>query len=141
MKVSIKQQNGLFHFQGKNEAGITVNIDANPEIGGENKGVRPMELLLYGLGGCTAIDVVLVLKKQKEEVTNINVEIEGFREKVGEASPFKKMHVHFIIEGKNLSTAKMERAILLSMEKYCSATKTLEGSVEITHDYEVVEVV
>jgi putative redox protein len=139
MKVAIKQQNGMFHFQGKNSAGIEVNIDANPEIGGENKGVRPMELLLYGVGGCTAIDAVLILKKQKQDVTNISIEIEGEREKIGESTPFKKMHVHFIIEGRNLSPTKIEKAISLSMEKYCSASKTLEGNVEITNGYEIIE--
>ena len=140
MKVKIKQQNGLFHFQGKNEAGIELNIDANPEIGGENKGFRPMELLLYGVGGCSAIDVVLILKKQKEEVTNVSIEIEGQREKVDKAMPFKKIHVHFIVEGKNLSHSKIEKAIALSMNDYCSASKTLKGNVEITYGFEVVEV-
>ncbi|MFA9290462.1 MAG: OsmC family protein [Solirubrobacteraceae bacterium] len=139
MKVTLKQQNGLFYFLGKSENGVEVKIDASPDIGGEEKGVRPMELLLYGIGGCSAIDVVLVLKKQKEEVTNISLEIEGFREKIGEASPFKKINVHFIIEGKNISSSKVERAIKLSMEKYCSATKTLEAGVEITHSYTILE--
>jgi putative redox protein len=140
MKVLIQQQNGSFHFKGKNAAGIEINIDANPEIGGEDKGVRPMELLLYGVGGCTAIDTVLILKKQKEKVINISIEIEGERQKIGEASPFKKIHVKFIVEGENLSPKKIEKAISLSMNKYCSASKTLEGNVEITNSYEIIEV-
>ncbi|MBK9509680.1 MAG: OsmC family protein, partial [Cytophagaceae bacterium] len=102
-------------------------------------GARPMELLLMGLGGCTSIDVILILKKQRQALEDIKLVIEGDREKIEgtEMSPFRKINIHFILKG-NLDAKKVEKAIELSMEKYCSATAQLSCSAQITHTYELV---
>lgn len=139
MKVELNRVDDAFHFQAKGASEIVVNIDAAEAIGGKNQGARPMELLLMGLGGCTSIDVILILKKQRQALEDIKLVIEGDREKIDgtEMSPFRKINIHFILKG-NLDTKKVEKAIELSMEKYCSATAQLSCSAQITHTYELV---
>ncbi len=139
MRVELKRVDEDYHFEGRGTSSVAVNIDAAENIGGHNAGARPMELLLMGLGGCTSIDVILVLKKQKQNPEDIRLVIEGERQKIEgtEMSPFRKINVHFILKG-NLDPKKVERAIMLSMEKYCSATAQLSCSSEITHSFEIV---
>ncbi|MBK6978838.1 MAG: OsmC family protein [Cytophagaceae bacterium] len=139
MKVELNRVDDAFHFQAKGASEIVVNIDAAEAIGGKNQGARPMELLLMGLGGCTSIDVILILKKQRQALEDIKLVIEGDREKIEgtEMSPFRKINIHFILKG-NLDAKKVEKAIELSMEKYCSATAQLSCSAQITHTYELV---
>lgn len=139
MKVELNRIDDAFHFQAKGASEIVVNIDAAEAIGGKNQGARPMELLLMGLGGCTSIDVILILKKQRQALEDIKLVIEGDREKIEgtEMSPFRKINIHFILKG-NLDAKKVEKAIELSMEKYCSATAQLSCSAQITHTYELV---
>ena len=114
-------------------------MDASPDVGGENRGSRPMELLLMGLGGCSSIDVMMMLNKARQQVTDCRAEIEAER---ADAVPavFTRIHVHFIVSGRDISAKHVERAVKLSAEKYCSASIMLAKAAEITHDYEIIEV-
>ena len=140
MKVELNRVNQDFHFQATGASGIAVNIDAGENIGGHNAGARPMELLLMGLGGCTSIDLILILKKQRQPLEDLKLEITGERVKIEgtEMSPFRNINIHFIFKGK-LDTNKVQKAIALSMDKYCSATAQLACSAEITHTFEIIE--
>ena len=126
-------------FAGETESGHTVIMDGSPEFGGENKGCRPMEMLLLGLGGCTSFDVMLILKKAKQDVSDCVAEITAKR---AESPPkvFTHIHVHFKVSGKNIKENRVKRAIELSAEKYCSASLMLGKAAEITHDFEIIEV-
>ncbi|NCN43562.1 MAG: peroxiredoxin [Piscirickettsiaceae bacterium CG_4_9_14_3_um_filter_43_564] len=136
MTINIKWQGGMA-FEGTTESGHSVLMDAAPEVGGENKGARPMEMVLLGLGGCTSIDVIMMLQKAKQAVEDCQVEIRSER---SDSIPkvFTKIHVHFKITGQDLNPKKVERAVNLSAEKYCSVSKMLEASVEMSHDFEII---
>jgi len=123
---------------GEADSGHGVVIDGAPEIGGRNLGVRPMEMLLMGLGGCSAMDVLSILKKKRQQVTNCVIEIEAER---SDSHPkvFTKIFIHFIIKGCNLKDAHVKQAVDLSAEKYCSVSAMLGKTAQITHDYEIVE--
>lgn len=138
MKTTIVRT-GAKSFSASTDSGHTVVMDASPAVGGENKGPRPMEMLLMGLGGCTSIDVTMILEKARQEIKGCKVEITAER---AESIPkiFTKIHVHFIIEGKNISPERVERAIALSAEKYCSASIMLGEMADISHDFELIEV-
>jgi len=137
MKGRIKWIEGV-SFLAESGSGHGVVLDGAPEAGGRNLGVRPMEMLLLGLGGCTAFDVVTILRKGRENVTGCEIEMEAERAP-SEPKVFTSIHLHYRLAGRGLSTAKVERAIKLSAEKYCSATAMLEKTARITHDFEVVE--
>ncbi len=134
MKVELVRVDDAFHFEAIGTAGTVNHMDANVDIGGHNLGARPMEMLLMGLGGCTAIDVILILKKQRQVIDDIRISVEGERVKIEgtEMSPFRKINIHFAFKGQ-LDQGKVERAIQLSMEKYCSATAQFSPTAEITH--------
>jgi putative redox protein len=138
MATVVKWQGGMA-FEGTTESGHAVLMDAAPEVGGENKGARPMEMVLLGLGGCTSIDVMMMLQKSQQDVTDCQVEIASER---SDSIPkvFTKIHVHFKVSGHGLNPKKVERAVNLSAEKYCSVSKMLEHSVEMSHDFEIIEV-
>ncbi|OIQ86856.1 hypothetical protein GALL_312870 [mine drainage metagenome] len=125
-------------FLGESETGHALVMDGAPESGGRNLGMRPMELLLIGMGGCTSFDVVSILKKSRQPITDCVAEITAQR---ADTVPkvFTKIHVHFIVTGRALAYAQVERAIKLSAEKYCSASLMLGKVAEITHDFEIVE--
>lgn len=123
---------------GESGSGHTVVLDGAEEIGGRNIGIRPMELILIGLGGCTAMDVLSMLKKSRQDITDCDIEIEAERSD-GVPKVFTKIHVHFIVTGKNLKDAHVKRAVDLSAEKYCSVSMMLGKTAEITHDYEIIE--
>lgn len=125
-------------FLGESETGHALVLDGAPESGGRNLGMRPMELLLIGMGGCTQFDVVTILKKARQQITDCVAEITAER---AETVPkvFTKIHVHFVVTGRDLNPVQVERAIKLSAEKYCSASLMLGKSAEITHDFEIVE--
>ena len=137
MKATIKWLDGV-SFEGVSESGHSVIMDGAPESGGENLGMRPMEMLLLGLGGCTSYDVVTILKKSRQDVKDCSAEITAER---AENIPkvFTKIHIHFILEGNNLDFSVVERAINLSATKYCSASIMLEKSVIITHDFKIID--
>jgi len=124
-------------FVGESGSGHSVVMDGAPDAGGRNLGVRPMEMLLLGLGGCTAFDVVSILQKSRQPIDDCEVEIEA--ERASEAPKvFTRIHVHFIVSGRGLDAAKVERAVSLSADKYCSASRMLEKAATITHDFEIV---
>jgi len=137
VKATIKWLDGV-SFEGVSESGHSVVMDGAPESGGKNLGMRPMEMLLLGLGGCTSYDVVTILKKSRQDVKDCSAEITAER---AENIPkvFTKIHIHFILEGNDLDVSVVERAINLSATKYCSASIMLENSVTITHDFEIVK--
>ncbi len=137
MTTVVKWQ-GKMAFEATTEGGHSVLMDASPEVGGEDRGPRPMEMVLMGLGGCTGIDVVLMLQKSKQAVTDCQIEISAER---SDAVPkiYSKIHVHFKVFGKELNEKKVKRAVDLSAEKYCSVSKMLEATVTMSHDYEVIE--
>lgn len=125
-------------FLGESGSGHAVVMDGAPDSGGRDLGVRPMEMLLLGLGGCTAFDVVDILERGREPVDDLAIEIEG--ERADEIPKvFKKIRVRYIVTGKGLSRDKVERAVKLSADKYCSATIMLGAVAEITHEIEIVD--
>jgi len=124
-------------FIGESGSGHEVVMDGPKEFGGRNLGVRPMEMILLGVGGCTAFDVVHILKKARQPVEDCVVELSGDRA-MKDPKIFTRIHIHFIISGHELPEKQVARAVGLSAEKYCSATIMLRPSVEITHDFEIV---
>ena len=136
MKMCIKWNDGV-SFLGETESGHTVLMDGAPEAGGKNLGLRPMELVLMGTGGCTAFDVVMILKKSRQDISDCIVEIEAERA-TEDPKVFTRIHYHFILTGNNLKPQQVERAINLSAEKYCSASIMLGKTAEMTHDFEIV---
>jgi len=142
MKVELVRVNDAFHFEGSGSSEVKVHTDGSPEIGGSNLGVRPMELLLLGLASCSAIDVVLILKKQRQDITDFRISAEGDREQEEDTQrkPFRNIHLVFKFAGNQLDENKINRAISLSMEKYCSATAQLEALATITHSVEIASV-
>jgi putative redox protein len=137
MKARIKWIEGV-SFAGQTESGHAVVMDGAPEAGGRNLGPRPMEMLLLGLGGCTSFDVVLILRKSRQQVTDCVAEIDATRAAT-DPKVFTRIHVHFVVTGKALDAKRVEQAIRLSAEKYCSASIMLGKTAEITHDFEIVE--
>lgn len=123
-------------FIGESGSGHAVVMDGPPDHGGRNLGVRPMEMLLLGMGGCTAFDVVHILKKSRQAVTDVVTEIEAERADE-EPKIFTRIHVHFIVTGNDLDDKRVGRAVSLSAEKYCSASIMLGKTAEISHDYEI----
>jgi putative redox protein len=136
MKIQIERLNDAVHLRATNEEGATVEMDGSPAVGGENKGFRPMQMLLAALGGCSTIDIVSILRKQRQSVDDIAITVEGEREPGVEPSLFRTIHVHFTLKG-NLDEDKVRKAVDLSMEKYCSVAKTLEQTATITYGFSV----
>ena len=123
---------------GKSDSGHTITMDGPPESGGENLGVRPMEMLLLGVAGCTMIDVVTTLKKMRQDLSHCETKINAERA-TDHPKVFTNIHIQFIVKGKDLDSKKVDKAITLSAEKYCSASIMLGETATITHDFEVVE--
>ncbi|MFX1823220.1 MULTISPECIES: OsmC family protein [Acinetobacter] len=126
-------------FEAKTQSGHSLIMDGSAEYGGENRGPRPMELLLTGLGGCASFDIVTILKKARQDITDVRCELKAERADTIPAV-FTKIHLHFVVIGKAIKEKQVVKAVELSAEKYCSASKMLsDGGVEITHDYEIIE--
>jgi len=125
-------------FVGESGSGHSVVLDGSPEHGGRNLGIRPMEMVLIGLGGCTAFDVVLMLQKSRQNVLDVEVNLDATR---AEDIPhvFTAIRAHFKVWGQDLNEKHVERAVKLSADKYCSATKMLEKTAEITYSWEIIE--
>jgi putative redox protein len=136
MKAKVVYVKGL-QFVGESETGHAIVMDGNREFGGEDTGPRPMELLLLGLGGCTGMDVVSILKKKKQELEGLEIVIEG---KKAEEHPkrFTDITIEFRLKGKNLSEEAVKRAVELSMEKYCSVKATLEEKTNVSFKYSII---
>ena len=137
-KVTLKRINDKVHFECANEDGQTIQTDGSEAIGGEGKGVRPMQLLLMAAASCSSIDIVMILNKMRVDFDDLKVEVEGESEQMDGYSRWKSIHLKFIVIGKDVSVKKAEKAAKLSIEKYCSVTKSLEKNSEISYEVEVV---
>lgn len=137
MKIDIHRLDDAFHLQAVNEEGNTLETDGAADIGGHGKGMRPMQVVLAALGTCSSIDVILLLRKQKQDLKDIRVSIEAEREKDKTPALFTDIHVHYQLFGA-IDDKKAERAVSLSMDKMCSVGKILEKTAKITWSYEVV---
>jgi putative redox protein len=137
MKCRVKWLDHM-SFVGESGSGHSVVMDGAPEAGGRDLGIRPLEMMLLGLGGCTAFDVVSILQKSRQKMIDCEVEIEAER---ADSIPkvFTKIHMHFIVRGKGLDSSRVSKAVSLSADKYCSASRMLEKTAEITHDFEIIE--
>ncbi|TXJ10495.1 MAG: OsmC family protein [Acinetobacter sp.] len=127
-------------FRATSASGHDVVMDGSPEYGGQNKGARPMELILMGVGGCASFDIVTILKKARQDITDVRCELQAER---ADAIPavFTKIHLHFVVSGRAIKEKQVAKAVELSAEKYCSASRMLsDGGVEISHDFEIIEV-
>ncbi|OZB75648.1 MAG: peroxiredoxin [Halothiobacillus sp. 14-55-98] len=136
MKARVKWVEGMA-FMAESDSGHGIMLDGSPEIGGRNLGARPMEMVLMGLGGCTAIDVMVILGKQRQPVEDCWIELDAERADVAAPKVFTKIHVHYVVKGSGLDPKHVERAVKLSAEKYCSVSAMLKGSVDITYDFEI----
>lgn len=137
MKARVKLVEGIT-FVAESGSGHAIVMDASPDVGGRDIGARPMELVLMGAGGCSAIDVVHILRKARQEMVDCVVELEAERAPE-DPKVFTRIHMHYVVTGRGLNPAQVERAIKLSKEKYCSATIMLAKTAEVTSDYEIRE--
>jgi len=137
MKATLNKV-GKIAFEGVADSGHRIVMDGSPDNGGANLGTRPMEMVLLGLGGCSGIDVSLILEKSRQNVTDCRIELEAKR---ADSVPavFTEIHIQYIVSGQNLDPGKVDRAVSLSMEKYCSVTRMLAPTVSITHGFEIVD--
>lgn len=127
-----------YHFEAINPQGNTIELDAAADIGGSNKGFRPMETLLAAIASCSVFDMILILNKQRQNLLDVKIKVSGWKENTV-PSPWKKIHMHFVFYGK-LNTEKVGKAVHRGVEKYCSVGKMLEKSAEITYSYEIIDV-
>ena len=136
--IQLKRQNQAFHLRATNPQGATLDIDGAPAIGGEDKGFRPMEMLLASIAGCASIDLGLFLKKQRQELRDLEIRVDGTRE-AGADLPrvWEKIHLHFTLYG-DLKENRVERALELAVEKYCSVAEMLKKSATVTYSYEII---
>ncbi len=137
MKIQVSQNAGV-NFIARTESGHNIAMDGAAEIGGQDKGARPMEVVLAGLGGCSAIDVMTILKKSRQAVSHCEIVITAER---AETIPkvFKKIHLLYRVSGDQLNSSKVDRAISLSMEKYCSVTRMLEQTATMSFAVELIQ--
>jgi putative redox protein len=131
---------GNVSFEGVADSGYPVRMDGPPEFGGQGGGARPMEVVLIGMGGCTSFDVIHILKKGRQDITDCVAEIDAERAPV-DPKVFTKIHIHFKVTGRQLDPKRVANAIELSASKYCSASIMLAKTATITHDYEITEAV
>lgn len=136
MKAQVKWVKDA-QFLGTSGSGHQVVMDGPAEFGGKNNGVRPMELLLLGLGGCTAFDVVHILRKSRQQISGCEVSVHADRA-MQDPKVFTRIHLHYTVSGTDLTHNQVERAVKLSAEKYCSASIMLARSAEISHDFEII---
>ena len=137
MNISVNWVDGML-MVGKSHSGHSITMDGPPEIGGDNLGVRPMEMLLLGVAGCTMIDVVTTLKKMRQELTHCETKVNAERAD-DHPKVFTDIHIQFLVKGNSLDSKKVEKAITLSAEKYCSASIMLGNTASISHDFEILE--
>jgi putative redox protein len=132
MKIHVSRTEAPYHFVGVNDTGNEVHMDGSPDIGGANKGARPMQVLLMSLAGCTGIDVVSILDKQRQQYTRFDMELDAERTEVASAKPFSHITITFHFEGE-IEPGKAQRAIELSMDKYCSVALTINKMAKIDY--------
>ncbi|ODA43751.1 OsmC/Ohr family protein [Thermodesulfovibrio sp. N1] len=135
IKAKVKWAGGL-QFVGQSGTNHAIVMDAHPDYGGENTGMRPMELLLVGLGGCSGMDIVSILKKKKQDIRGLEINVKG-QQPDSYPKRFTEIEIEFIVKGKNFSEEAVKRAVELSMNKYCSVKATLEHSAKIIYSYKI----
>ena len=135
MQVKLTRKTAPFHFEATNERQMIVEMDSSAQLGGENRGVSPMEMVLMGLGGCASIDLGLILNKQKQVLDDCQLEITGERDDTP-AKAFKEIHIHFILKG-TLDEKKVNKALELTLTKYCSVAMSLKESIEVNYSFEI----
>lgn len=138
MKITLQRTNDAVRFTGEDGEGHTVHLDGNPETGGEGSGVRPMQLLLMSLAGCSSMDVVVLLKKMRQPLEDLRVEVHGERADGEVPSVFRKIHLHFILKG-TLDEGKAAKAVGMSVEKYCPVSQMLRKTAAITWSVALVQ--
>ncbi|MDA3893119.1 MAG: OsmC family protein [Salinivirgaceae bacterium] len=136
MKIDIERLNSACNLKATNEDGISILMDGSPEVGGQNKGLRPMQLLLASIGGCSSIDIISILQKQRQGLRDIKIEIEAHRQTDVTPALFSNITVHFILFG-DIDENKAQKAVELSMDKYCSVARILEKTCDIKYSYEI----
>jgi putative redox protein len=139
MNVQLQRLNEAFHFEAKNENNNSIHLDSSVAGGGNGLGFSPMQLLLAGIGGCSAIDIISILQKQRQDLKDISVSVDGERAVATDKVPavFEKIHIHYTLKG-NLDKDKVQRAIDLSMNTYCSVSKMLEKTAAVTTSFEII---
>ena len=137
MTVHLARQDDAFHMQATNALGQTASLDGAPDIGGHDRGLRPMQMVLASLGACSSIDVILILKKQRQQLTDLKMRVDAEREEGKVPSLFTKIHVHYDCYGPDLKENRVARAVKLSMEEYCSVAKMLEKQCPITYSFAI----
>lgn len=138
IKIELNRLNDAFHFSAENESGNIVHLDSSPDSGGTNQGMRPMQMMLAAMGGCSAIDIISILNKQRQPLKDLKITVSGEREKGAVPSLYTTVHAHYRFFG-DLDAEKVERAINLSIEKYCSVSRTLEkAGAKITYSFEII---
>jgi putative redox protein len=137
MEVNLTRLDQDYHFVATGTSGVEMHMDGSPEIGGHNAGARPMEMLLMGLGGCSAIDVIQILKKQRQQIDSFDIKVTAEREKVEEHTEFRNINIHFKLGGP-LDENKVHKAIKLSLEKYCSVAMVIYKTADISYTLELV---
>ena len=136
--AKVKWTGGL-RFEGKSKFGLPIATDANKKAGGDENGYSPLELVLFGVAGCTGIDVIRILEKKRQKVTGLEIEVTGYQPEEY-PKPFNKVEIKYLFEGENLDPAKIEHALELSEQKYCSVSQTIAGTAEISHTFVIKEV-
>ncbi len=138
LNAKVTYTNGL-QFVGEASSGHAIVMDGDPKVGGHSTGLRPMELLLVGLGGCAGMDVISIMKKKKQDVTGLEINVEGQKAE-NYPKKFTDINIEFLIKGRNISEDALKKSIDLSMNKYCSVKATLEGSAKINYSYKIIQV-
>lgn len=136
MKIQLKRIDDAFHLEASNELGKVIRMDGAPKIGGSDKAPRPMEVLLMSMAGCSSMDVLDILRKQRQVVEDFRIEVDAEREKDKTPALFTDIHLHFILKG-DLNEKKVERAVRMSMDTYCSVAKIVEKTAKITWEYSI----
>lgn len=137
IKVELERVDGNHAMEAVDAKGNVVRMDAGPDDGGRDSGFRPMQMLLAAMGGCSSVDVISILRKQREDLKDIKITVTGEREKGAIPSLYTEVHAHFRLYG-NLNPEKAEKAIALSVNKYCSVAKTLEKTAKVTYSFEII---
>lgn len=137
VNIELRRLDGDYLMEATNELGNSIRMDATPELGGHDSAMRPMQVLLASMGGCSAIDVVSILRKKRQTLKDIRISIQGEREAGKEPSLYRNIKIHFTLYGQ-IEPSAAEQAVGLSMEKYCSVAKTLENTAEISHSFEII---
>ncbi|MBK8506829.1 MAG: OsmC family protein [Saprospiraceae bacterium] len=136
VQLSLRRKSGEFHLESTNQNGNTVDTDGSPDIGGQGNGLRPMELLLASLASCSAIDIILIMKKQRQQLDDIRIDVLAERVSVGNHSEFASIHMSFHFDG-NIKEEKAKRAIDLSLDDYCSVAQILKKTAKISYDFDI----